>query len=174
MVSSSSNGAIAPNLPLTFTRRGFLTAAGGLSLLGLSACGTTRQTGGGAGASASASPILSGIRSAHGLRLLRADARLEQAALQQSGYMAGVGRMTHTTGWNKDFSARVATNGIEGAAAENIAEGRMDLPRLFRMWMDSPPHRRNMLDPRFSRFGLAYARSPENGDWRYWTLMLGR
>jgi uncharacterized protein YkwD len=105
---------------------------------------------------------------------LSSDARLEQAARQQAGYMAGAGRMSHTTGWGKDFAARVKDNGIEGAAAENIAEGRMDLPRLFDMWMRSPPHRRNMLDARFGHFGLAYAGGGKNGQWRYWALVLGR
>ena len=61
-----------------------------------------------------------------------------------------------------------------GAAAENIAEGRMDLARLFDMWMKSPPHRRNMLDARFTRFGLAYVSDGKNADWRYWALVLGK
>ena len=74
----------------------------------------------------------------------------------------------------EDFAARVKGNGIEGAAAENIAQGRMDLRRLFDMWMNSPPHRRNLLDPRFTRFGLAYARDAEKPDWRYWALVLGK
>jgi uncharacterized protein YkwD len=82
--------------------------------------------------------------------------------------------MAHTTGWGKDFASRVKENGIEGAAAENIAEGRMDVPRLVDMWMHSPPHRRNMLDPRFTRFGLAYATDGKNDQWRYWALVLGR
>jgi uncharacterized protein YkwD len=88
--------------------------------------------------------------------------------------MAGARRMEHTTGWGKDFASRVKDNGIAGAAAENIAEGRMDLARLFDMWMKSPPHRRNMLDARFTRFGLAYVRDSKNADWRYWALVLGK
>ena len=158
---------------LELDRRTLLGAACLAALFGLSACGTL-PTGSGAGASSSARGILAGIRTGNGLGSLSPDARLERAALQQAGYMARAGRMVHTTGRGKDFSARVKDNGIEGAAAENIAEGRMDLQRLFEMWMNSPPHRRNMLDARFTRFGLAYVSDAKNAKWRYWALVLGR
>lgn len=154
-----------------------LLVAGSLTLLaGLAGCGTAQTTGkgNGAGASAAAASLVSSIRRDHGLGALSPDSQLEKAALQQAGYMAGSGRMAHTTGLGKDFSARVKDNGIEGAAAENIAEGRMDLPRLFDMWMNSPPHRRNLLDPRFTRFGLASFGSGDNAGWRYWALVLGK
>lgn len=165
--------------PLPFSvatdRRTVLRLAGLGALLALSACGSLRRpSGAGAGASASAAAIINGYRSANGLSALAPDSQLEQAALQQAGYMAGARRMEHTTGWGKDFATRVKGNGISGAAAENIAEGRMDLTRLFDMWMNSPPHRRNMLDPRFTRFGLAYVRDGDRADWRYWTLVLGK
>jgi uncharacterized protein YkwD len=155
-------------------RRALLKGAALSALAALVGCGTMNSTGQGAGASADASDILAGIRASEGLGTLTADRQLEQAALQQAGYMAGARSMTHTTGWHRDFASRVKENGIEGAAAENIAEGRMDLQRLFDMWMHSAPHRRNMLDPRFTRFGLAYMRDGKNGDWRYWSLVLGK
>jgi uncharacterized protein YkwD len=158
---------------LKLDRRALLGAAGVAALFGLSACGTL-PTGKGAGASAAATGILAGIRTADGLAALSPDARLERAALQQAGYMARARRMAHTTGPGTDFAARVKDNAIKGAAAENIAEGRMDLQRLFDMWMNSPPHRRNMLDERFSRFGLAYVSDAANAEWRYWALVLGK
>jgi uncharacterized protein YkwD len=163
-----------PALPTAPDRRTVLRLAGLGALLALSACGSLRPVGGGAGASASASSIINGYRAANGLPPLAQDGQLEQAALQQAGYMAGAGRMEHTTGWGKDFASRVRKNDITGAAAENIAEGRMDLSRLFSMWMKSPPHRRNMLDERFTRFGLAYVRDGKKADWRYWALVLGK
>lgn len=165
----------APALSAAADRRAVLRLAGLGALLVLSACGSLRRPpGGGAGASASATSIMNGYRAANGLSALSPDPQLEKAALEQAGYMAGAGRMAHTTGRGKDFASRVKGNGIAGAAAENIAEGRMDLTRLFAMWMNSPPHRRNMLDPRFTRFGLAYVRDGEKADWRYWALVLGK
>lgn len=155
----------------TVDRRTLLTAG---VIAALAGCGTIAPTGNGAGASSAAAVRLAAIRLSHGLGPLVPDGQLEQAALQQAGYMARAQRMSHTTGRGKDFASRVADNGIEGAAAENIAEGRMDVPRLLDMWMNSPPHRRNMLDPRFTRFGLAYVRDGARPDWRYWALVLGK
>jgi uncharacterized protein YkwD len=158
---------------LTLDRRTLLITGSLMALVGLAGCGSL-PTGSGAGASKAASGIVAGIRRTNGLGSLSPDSQLEQAALQQAGYMAGAGRMAHTAGRGKDFASRVKGNGIEGAAAENIAEGRMDLQRLFDMWMHSAPHRRNMLDPRFTRYGLAYVSDGNNGQWRYWCLILGK
>jgi len=144
------------------------------ALLFLAACQTARAPGEGAGASSSAYSYLAEIRSANGLGTMVADSRLEKAALQQAGYMARTGRMTHTTGWGRDFAARMKDNGVEGAAAENVAHGGMDMAKLFSMWMNSQGHRRNMLDARFSRYGLAYVRDGAGSDRKYWALVLGR
>jgi uncharacterized protein YkwD len=156
-------------------RRMILKTAGLGAMLGLAACGTLAPgTGRGEGASAEAESTLEGIRATAGLPALVPDPQLEKAALQQARYMAAARSMTHDTGWGRDFGSRVKDNDIKGAAAENIAQGRMDTKRLFAMWMASPPHRRNMLDARFTRFGLAYAPDPSNPDWRYWALVLGK
>ncbi|CAN7687002.1 CAP domain-containing protein [Mesorhizobium sp. LjNodule214] len=156
-------------------RRLLLKGAGLAALVGLAACSTVSQpTGEGAGVSSSATGTLAGIRALAGLGPLAPDGQLEQAALQQAGYMAGARRMSHATGWGKSFSSRVRGNGIAGAAAENIAEGRFDQQKLFDIWVHSPGHRRNMLDPRFTRFGLAYVRDGRDSSLRYWSLVLGR
>ena len=128
--------------------------------------------GGGVGASATGEVYLASIRSDNGLPPLSPDDKLEKAAAQQAAYMASAAQMTHRTGWRKDFASRMKENGIEGAAAENVAYGAMDPEKLFKMWMDSKGHRRNMLDPRFAHYGLA---SAEDGQGRkYWALVLGR
>lgn len=124
------------------------------------------------GASASAQEVYGYVRSSAGLSAARPDPVLEKAAMQQARYMAETGRMVHTTGRGRDFSARMRQNGVEGPAAENIAHGRMEVAKVFQMWVDSPRHRRNMLDPRFSRYGLASAADAEGR--RYWALVMGR
>lgn len=145
------------------------------SLLFLAACQTgSKVAGDGAGASTTGIAYLQTIRSENGLPPLSPDSTLERAALQQAAYMARSGKMEHTTGWGKDFAARMKDGGVEGAAAENIAHGGMEPAKLFSMWMNSAGHRRNMLDPRFSKFGLAYVRESKGSDKRYWALVLGR
>ncbi|MET3582361.1 uncharacterized protein YkwD [Mesorhizobium robiniae] len=163
-----------PDARSSLDRRTLLKGAGLAALAGLAACATVLPTGEGAGVSASAAGTLTSIRASAGLAPLVADPQLEKAALQQAGYMARGGRMTHTTGWGKGFASRVKGNGITGAAAENIAEGRFDQQKLFDIWMNSAGHRRNMLDPRFTRFGLAYVRDGRDSSRRYWSLVLGK
>ena len=152
-------------------RRELLTCAGAAIIVPLAGCQSTIDTGDGSGASGSGASYLARIRSTNNLPALSADPTLERAALQQAGYMAKRGRMTHSTGWGKDFPARMKDNGIGGAAAENIAYGDIDPEELFSRWMNSAGHRRNMLDPRFTRYGLAYVREA-NSSRRYWALVL--
>lgn len=155
--------------------RRWLIMAGSASLvLSLTACQSVLDIGEMGADGNNGETYLATIRSEHGLPPLRSDPTLEKAALQQAAYMARTGRMDHTTGWGKDFATRMKANGIEGAAAENIAHGRMAPDELFTRWMNSPGHRRNMLDPRFSRFGLAYAHAAKDARRRYWALVLGR
>ncbi|WP_378944737.1 CAP domain-containing protein [Mesorhizobium sp. ANAO-SY3R2] len=154
-----------------------MTAAAMGGLLALAACQSqtvTRVAGEGAVDSATGVTYLQTIRSEHGLPPLRPDAALGQAALQQATYMAQSGKMNHTTGRGRDFSTRLKDNGVPGPAAENIAQGAMDPAKLFSMWMNSDGHRRNMLDPRFTKFGLAYMHEAKGSDKRYWALVLGR
>ncbi|HEY6631965.1 MAG TPA: CAP domain-containing protein [Rhizobiaceae bacterium] len=126
----------------------------------------------GVGASASAEEYLGAIRREYGLPPLAPDTTLEQAATQQAGYMARADKMAHRTGWGKDFASRMRANGVRGAAAENVAYGQQTPKDVFKAWMDSKGHRRNMLDPAFTRFGLASAED-ERGR-KYWALVLGR
>lgn len=162
-----------PKTNLEISRRRFISLAAMATLLPVAACQTIGSAGNGTGASSSASANINNIRTGNGLSGLVSDSTLERAAGQQAAYMAKAGRMVHTTGWGKSFEARVKDNEIHGAAAENIAMGRMDIDRLFAMWMASPPHRRNMLDARFKRYGLAYAEAKGGSGERYWALVLG-
>lgn len=61
---------------------------------------------------------------------------------------------------------RMAAAGIPfSVAGENIAQGYRTGEELFRQWRDSPGHRRNMLDCRYTRHGLGNADD-------YWTHLL--
>lgn len=140
----------------------------------LAGCGSMKTIGGGTGSTSSAVGYVADLRLANGLSPLVSDPQLEKAALEQARYMAQASKMEHTTGWGKDFSRRIARNKISGPAAENIAAGRFDTAKVIAVWKDSPSHRRNMLDPRMNRFGLAYVRDPKNKDVRYWVMVLAK
>lgn len=157
-----------------------MTAAAMGGLLALAACQSqtvqtgSRVVGEGAVASATGVTYLQTIRSERGLPALMPDATLERAALQQATYMAQSSNMNHTTASGREFGARMKDNGVPGPSAENIAHGGMEPAKLFSMWMNSAGHRRNMLDPRFTKFGLAYMHEAKGSDRRYWALVLGK
>ena len=136
----------------------------------LGGCQSASFVGEVSGQSASAAGYLAEIRSSNGLPPLAPDPALEETALEQARLMAGARTMNHTARFGKSFSRRVRGNGIEGAAAENIAHGSFGMEELFQRWMNSPGHRRNMLNPGYARYGLASA--AEAGGKRYWALIL--
>jgi uncharacterized protein YkwD len=142
-----------------------------LSLAALSACANLGLVTESDFASTSAVPYMDAARRSNGLPTAAPDAQLDQAALEQARYMASAGEMTHTTRRGRDFASRKKENEIKGTAAENVAYGATDIGRVMQMWMESPPHRRNMLDPRFSRFGVASATDAKGK--RYWAMVLG-
>lgn len=88
--------------------------------------------------------------------------------------MAAAGNMRHDTGLRRDFVTRMSAEGIKGISAENIAHGRFDTARVLSVWMNSSDHRAIVLDPRFSRFGLAYVPDPQDASRRYWAMVLGQ
>lgn len=152
-----------------------MKAVGAAALIGLPGCQSVLDVGANKPVvieAQSGEEALRKIRASHGLSSLTPDPTLERAAAQQAAYMAEAGQMEHTTRRGGDFASRVRANGIEGAAAENIAHGRFDAGGLFTAWMNSSGHRRNMLDPRFSRFGLASAEDAKGA--RYWALVLAK
>lgn len=161
------------------TRKAGLRVALGAALLctPLAGCGALLDSGivtDSGAATGSAAEYMNAARRSNGLAPASSDAKLEAAALEQARYMAAAGDMSHTTGYGRDFVSRKKKNEIEGTAAENVAVayGAPDVGHVMKMWMDSPPHRRNMLDPRFSRFGVASAADGEGR--RYWAMVLGQ
>ena len=56
------------------------------------------------------------------------------------------------------FSTRLKKHGVHGSnVAENLAWGTgasASATAIIAMWMDSPPHRANLLAPRLSRVGV--------------------
>ncbi len=51
---------------------------------------------------------------------------------------------------------RAAARGIPGCGiGENIGQGQKSSAEVFAAWMNSAPHRKNMLDPRMASYGFA-------------------
>lgn len=159
---------------MTQTTMNFAWRAAALAgMMMLAACQSAGLGSHGAtGVSGAGLAYMTNARTSAALGSLSPDSRLERAAIRQAGYMAASGKMDHTTGWRKDFATRMAEDSVSAPAAENLAHGRMEMGRVFEMWMQSTGHRRNMLDPRFEKYGLAYATASDGR--RYWALVLGK
>jgi len=54
---------------------------------------------------------------------------------------------------------------------ENIAYGEVDLEDIVKGWMDSPKHRANILNPKYTEIGFGVARSEQGLD--YYTQIFG-
>jgi len=111
------------------------------------------------------------IRADAKLPALAISPKLQAAAMQHAKDMAAHGKMTHTGSDGSSSIDRITAQGYQyRRAGENVAAGRFTIDRLMKGWMDSPPHKRNILGS-FSQIGVAYA-TAENGK-RYWCVTFG-
>jgi uncharacterized protein YkwD len=106
---------------------------------------------------------LNGFRASHGLSQLRTDGTLAALASEHAADMARRDSLDH--------SGFMTHRGPRGARAENVAYGCKETTCVIQQWVNSSGHRRNMLIPSLTRYGLASATSPSGR--KYWTLLVG-
>ena len=102
-----------------------------------------------------------------GLAPLALSAELCRAARAHSKTMADRNQLAHTFG-QEQFTDRIAATGYRaGEAGENIAMGAPTPSEAVAMWMRSPGHRANILNPRFRELGIGIGTSA--GGQKYYT-----
>lgn len=94
---------------------------------------------------------------------LRTDPQLTAAAQGHSEDMAERGYFDHESRDGRDFVDRARAEGHEQPGGENIAAGQRTAAAVVAAWMDSPGHRRNILDCDFSTIGVGY--EPRGHHW---------
>ena len=115
--------------------------------------------------------LLNAFRQQHNRGPLAINQALRRAASNQSLIMLRKQKMQHEFGRSTRFKKRLQDAGVQSRiAAENIAVGSFDTSRVMRAWIDSRPHRKNMLLNDIDRFGIAM-RSDKAGR-RWWTLIV--
>jgi uncharacterized protein YkwD len=119
------------------------------------------------------------VRAEHKLAPLRADERLMRAAQRHAEDIARNGRLDHQGSDGSKLSDRAKRAGYAFArVAENLAAGYATAAQAVRSWLDSPPHRRNLLDPDIRDAGIGYVfRDGEPGARafrHYWSANFGR
>jgi uncharacterized protein YkwD len=102
-------------------------------------------------------------RVAHGVTPVQPNAALRQAALGHSTEMVDLGYFEHTSPAGVTFVQRITDTGYtRGARSWEVGEnlvwgtGVLSTPQsLVTSWMNSPPHRENLLRPQFREIGIA-------------------
>ena len=94
-------------------------------------------------------------RTAQGLPELHWDAALAKAAAAHAEHMRDAKTLSHQYAGEPNASERAAQAGAKfQAIAENIAMGP-DAKSIEKQWMNSLPHRTNILDPQMNAIGIA-------------------
>jgi hypothetical protein len=101
-------------------------------------------------------------RADHGLSPLKWDQALAQAAQVHAQWMSGQSTLSHQYQGEPDLVTRASQAGAHfGTVAENIAMGP-DVLGLEKQWMNSAPHRANILDRRLKAVGIGLVRRGAN------------
>lgn len=106
--------------------------------------------------------LLNRERTTRGLKPLRLDRELTKAAVGHSRDMVRRGYFDHDTPngrspFDRMLATRYVPRGASWTLGENIGWGTLELAQpiaLVKAWMDSPGHRRNILDGRFREIGI--------------------
>ena len=104
---------------------------------------------------------LNGVRVESGLAPLRASPSLRRAAVQHVYEMGVLGYFGHESPNRASFAARLSAYYTpRGYATWHVGETLLWWPTwlsaraIVRLWLNSPEHRRQLLDPRFREIGI--------------------
>jgi hypothetical protein len=98
-------------------------------------------------------------RAAAGLPALQWDPALASAAHQHTVRMAKMKALSHQFPGEPPMQDRARQAGARfSLIAENVAQGR-SVTGLHTQWMNSPPHRANLLDPQLNSVGISVVQS---------------
>ncbi len=99
-------------------------------------------------------------RAAQGLPALQWDNALFKAARHHALLMLNLNQLEHQLPSESNLEIRAAEDGARfSVIAENIAVGP-NPEIIHKGWMNSPGHRKNILDPRLTSVGIAAVRGP--------------
>src|SRR5262249_25403319 len=92
------------------------------------------------------------------LPAFRREVRLDRAAAAFSQYMGEAGFSAHVGPDGVEIPARLAAQGYRAINwGENIAWGYRAADQTVDGWLNSPPHRANLLNPKFRDVGIGVA-----------------
>ena len=111
-------------------------------------------------------------RAKEGLPPLKLEPKLEEAAKAHAKDMADRDVMSHEGADGSTPGQRLINAGYHYLqTGENVAWGSRDVPGVMQMWMDSPPHKKNVLGD-FTEIGVARAEGKDGKP--YWCADFGK
>jgi len=118
--------------------------------------------------------MINAYRASKGLRPLRLNRKLSEAARMHARDLAAHDRISHYGSDGSDPLLRVQRAGYPvKLAAENVGTGQVTLSEVFKGWQRSPGHNANLLLSNAREMGIALVVDPNTEYKTFWTLVLG-
>ncbi len=98
--------------------------------------------------------------------------KLTEAAQKHADWMAAQRKMSHTGEGRSKPGSRIKSAGYDWSTyGENVAYGQPTPEDVVRVWLNSPPHRRNIKSEAYREIGFGFATSSKNQI--YWCVTFG-
>jgi uncharacterized protein YkwD len=120
-----------------------------------------------------AAKLVNSYRSQKGLRPLKLNTKLSDAARRHSEDLAKSDRISHYGSDGSDAWDRVRKTGYGARlTAENVGTGQQSLEEVFRGWQKSRDHNANLLLGEAEEMGIAMVYRPDTQFKTFWTMVV--
>lgn len=117
--------------------------------------------------------VINAYRKKFGLKPLKLNAELTEAAKSHSRDLAKWDRISHYGSDGSNPWDRVKRTGYKARlAAENVGTGQVDFKEVMKGWEESPGHNKNLLTPDATSMGIALVQDPHTEFKSFWTLVI--
>jgi len=117
--------------------------------------------------------LVNAYRREKGLRALRLQPALTEAARTHSRDLAKWDRISHFGSDGSNPWDRVKRAGYNATlAAENVGTGQVTIEEVIKGWQASPGHNKNLLLPEAEHMGIALAQDSKTEFKTFWTLVI--
>ncbi len=118
--------------------------------------------------------LINSYRKQNGLKPLRLNATLTEAAKAHSRDLAKWDRISHFGSDGSNPWDRVKRAGFNAkVAAENVGTGQTTIDEVLKGWQNSPGHNKNLLLAEADQMGIALVQDPKTEFKTFWTLVVG-
>jgi uncharacterized protein YkwD len=117
--------------------------------------------------------IINAYRKQHGLKPLKLNPELTEAAKAHSRDLAQFDRISHYGSDGSNPWDRVKRTGYKARlTAENVGTGQINFNEVMKGWEESPGHNKNLLTPDGVHMGIALVQDPHTEFKSFWTLVI--